>query len=242
MRLLLHDAATYDAVARTGGVNGSIVLAEELNRPENKDLKGLVDRLSKARDVLAASGPSSQKKLSWADTIVLAVKYTQEMAWRDIVIQKNPKNGAYLADNFSNPIAVKLGRLDATEPDAAGRFPPPGAPARDVLGFMGKLGVKNPSELEGPFGRRAPFWERVTFVLWPAAQPDPAAAEVALVEGAPEAFAQYKQKYDKSRSTTFRQDYEIDFGDFLNRLADLGAKFDRDAYLYDITVKAPDQL
>lgn len=33
MRLLLHDAATYDVMTKSGGVNGSIITSEELNRP-----------------------------------------------------------------------------------------------------------------------------------------------------------------------------------------------------------------
>ena len=133
MRLLFNDAATYDAVAKTGGVNGSIVLSEELSRPENADLKDLVTRLGRARDALAATCPKGQKTLSWADTIVLAVKVTQEPLWRAAKIEKNPINGEYLVNNFSNPITVTLGRLDATTADAAGRFPAPGAPASEVL-------------------------------------------------------------------------------------------------------------
>lgn len=242
MRLLLHDAATYDAVSRTGGVNGSVVLSEELNRPENKDLKDLVSRLSTARKALSASGPANQKALSWADTIVLAAKVTQQMKWTDEIIAKNPKNGQYLAANFANQITVRLGRLDASEPDAPGRFPAPGAPASEVLTFMSGLGVKDPAELQGPFAKKAPFWERIAFVLWTAAQPNPSAAEEALVSGAPDAFGPWKEKYDKSRATTFRQDYEVDFIQYLNKLADLGAKINPDVYLYDVTVKVPERL
>lgn len=238
MRLLFHDAATYDAVKRTGGVNGSVVLSEELNRPANKDLKAFVDRLATARNAIIANSPAGQKPITWADTIVLAVKVTQQINWRADKLAKNPKNGEYLAANFSNPITIKLGRKDAETADAAVPFPAPGASAQEVLAFTKTFGVKDPSELEGPFGRKAPFWERIMFVLWPAAQPDQAAAEAALVEGAPEAFAQWKAKYDQSRKTTFRQDYEIDFNDYFNKLADLTAtKVDPAYYLYDVTFK-----
>lgn len=100
MRLLLHDAASYDAVSKTGGVNGSIVLSEELNRPENKDLKDIVAKLSKARDAVNASKNPEQEPLGWADTIVLAVKATQEAAWVKILRDRNPTNADYLANNF----------------------------------------------------------------------------------------------------------------------------------------------
>ena len=100
MRLLLHDAATYDAVTKTGGVNGSIVMSEELQRPENKDLKDIVAKLSKARDAINASNNPEQEPLSWADTIVLAVKATQEASWVKILRERNPTNADYLANNF----------------------------------------------------------------------------------------------------------------------------------------------
>lgn len=240
LRLLLHDAATYDAVTKTGGVNGSIVLSEELSRPENKDLKDLVARLSKARDAGYAAGPEKQKQLSWADTIVLAVKVTQEMGWREDKLAKNPKNGEFLVASFSNPITVNLGRLDAATPDAPNRFPAPGSSPSDVQKFMNTLGVKDPASLEGPFARKPLFWERITFVLWTAAQPDPAASEAEFAAANP-IYAEYKEKYDRSRKTSFRQDYEIDFNEYFNKLANL-ASIDKSAYLYDVTIKVPERL
>jgi L-ascorbate peroxidase len=241
MRLLFNDASTYDAVARTGGVNGSVVLSEELKRPENKDLKDLVDRLGAARKAIAEAGPASQKTISWADTIVLACKVTQQMIWYDARFVRNPVNGALLAESYGNPITVRLGRLDSETPDAAGKVLAVGASAQDVLALSKTLGVKDPEESKGPFSKKAPFWERIMYVLWCATQPDPAAAEAALATGAPEAFAEFKDKYDKSKASNFRTDYEIDFNDYLNKLANLGAKFDNDAYLYDVIFRVPDK-
>jgi L-ascorbate peroxidase len=240
MRLLFNDASTYDAVARTGGVNGSIVLSEELKRPENKDLKDLVDRLAAARTAIAAGGPPAQKTISWADTIVLACKVTQQMIWYDARFVSNPINGALLAERYSNPIIVTLGRVDTDVPDAAGKVLPVGASAQEVLALSKTLGVKDPKDLEGPFARKAPFWERVMYVLWCSTQPDAAAAEEALATGAPEAFAEFKVKYDRSKASNFRTDYEVDFNEYLNKLATLGAKFDTEAYLYDVTFQVPD--
>jgi len=240
MRLLFNDASTYNAVERTGGVNGSIVLSEELKRPENKDLKDLVDRLAAARTAIAAAGPPSQKTISWADTIVLAAKLTQQMIWYDARFVRNPINGALLAENYANPINVTLGRVDTETPDEAGKVLPVGASAQEVLALSKTLGVKDPKDLEGPFARKAPFWERVIYVLWCATQPAAAAAEEVLATGAPEAFAEFKEKYDRSKASNFRTDYEVDFNEYLNKLANLGAKFDSEAYLYDVTFRVPD--
>ena len=87
LRLVLHDAGTYDVATETGGINGSIrfrsgthvayhqdcfwitvyaihtstkhwkqveafCYSEELNRPENKSLLPLVDRLKKVKTMI----------------------------------------------------------------------------------------------------------------------------------------------------------------------------------------------
>jgi L-ascorbate peroxidase len=106
LRLLLHDAATYDAKNKTGGVNGSIVMSEELKRPENADLKEIVGKLAKARDAIIASQNPAQAPLSWADTIVLAVKVTQENAWVNVLRERNPTNADYLAGNFGESVSL----------------------------------------------------------------------------------------------------------------------------------------
>ena len=89
LRLVLHDAATYDADSGTGGVNGSIVLrcststwqsfavalvgasywagltfspslrSEELGRPENRDLKDIVMKLQTAKSAIDATSAAA---------------------------------------------------------------------------------------------------------------------------------------------------------------------------------------
>jgi hypothetical protein len=142
--------------------------------------------------------------------------------------------------NAANKINVRLGRVDATQPDPPAAVPLADASPQQVRDFFNALGVKDASELAGPFGRKPPFYERISFLLWTAAQKDPASAEASLATDA--AFAPYKAKYDASRKMTFRLDYEVDFSDYLQRLTDLGAKFDKGAYLYDFKYLAPDQL
>lgn len=46
------------------------------------------------------------------------------------------------------------------------------------------------------------------FLLWPATQADPAAAEAALVAYSAAAYGPWKQQYDKSRGTVTRTSYE----------------------------------
>jgi hypothetical protein len=61
------------------------------------------------------------------------------------------------------------------------------------------------------------FWERPVFLIYPAAQPDPASAEARLAAESP-VFQTWKNKYDRSRRTVTRTDYEVDFIEFLSKL------------------------
>jgi hypothetical protein len=75
MRLLINDASTYDVVARTGGVNGSVI--KEMDRPENKALQPLVAKLTKGKAAIDATIKNRAVggvPISWADTIVMAAK------------------------------------------------------------------------------------------------------------------------------------------------------------------------
>lgn len=242
LRLLLNDAGTYDAATKTGGCDGSIVLPEELSRPENKGLAPFVDRLRKVKESIDARAEQGQGPISWADTIVLAAKVCIEKAWRQDKIAKaaDAEKGAFIADSFGNPIFLKLGRKDAAEPAPAGRLPAPDASLEEVQQYFNKLGVK-PDAGGGLFAPKAPFWERQQFLLWPAAQADPAATEAAMVAYSADAYGPWKQQYDKSRATVTRTSYEVDFGTIFTKLADLGAKFDKEAYLFPIKAVVPDK-
>lgn len=65
------------------------------------------------------------------------------------------------------------------------------------------LGLSPPPASAGPLTAKPAFWERPAFVLYTAAQPDPAAAEAALA-AADSGFAAWKRKYDISRDTYTR--------------------------------------
>jgi hypothetical protein len=47
-------------------------------------------------------------------------------------------------------------------------------------------------------------------------------------------FAEFKKSYDRERETTTRTTYEVDFANYFTKLANLGAKFNSDAYLHTV--------
>ncbi|XP_011649827.1 putative L-ascorbate peroxidase 6 isoform X2 [Cucumis sativus] len=97
LRLVFHDAGTFETNDTSGGMNGSIV--HELDRPENKGLKKSVKILQEAKSTLDLIRP-----VSWADVIVVA--------------------GAEAVSICGGPsIAVDLGRLDSEKPDPEGKLP-----------------------------------------------------------------------------------------------------------------------
>ena len=235
MRLLILDAATYDANAKTGGVNGSVALSEECP----SELKGLVAKLQQAREAVKKSSPAGQSMLSMADSIVLGAKVATELSWDATKKASLSANNYELAKRYGSNFEVRLGRSDSASADAKVSVPATTASPEEVFAFMSKLGVKE-GEGGGPFAAKAPFWERPTFLLWTASTSDAQASEEAF--GQLEGFAPWKAKYDKSRTTTYRDDYEIDFAEFFNKLANLGAKYEKGAYLYDITMQVPDRF
>ncbi|KAJ0971229.1 hypothetical protein J5N97_019188 [Dioscorea zingiberensis] len=97
LRLAFHDAGTFDLYDNSGGMNGSIVY--ELDRPENAGLSKSVKILDKAKSEI-----DGIQHVSWADLISVA--------------------GAEAVALCGGPtIPIKLGRLDAREPDPQGKLP-----------------------------------------------------------------------------------------------------------------------
>lgn len=47
-------------------------------------------------------------------------------------------------------------------------------------------------------------------------------------------FAGLQKKYNISRRTVTRTDYEVDFINYFTKLVNLGAKYNTDAYLYSV--------
>ncbi|KAF5748182.1 putative L-ascorbate peroxidase 6-like [Tripterygium wilfordii] len=97
LRLVFHDAGTFEMDGKSGGMNGSIIY--ELDRPENAGLRKPLKILEKARSEM-----DSVLSVSWADMIAVA--------------------GAEAVSFCGGPpIPVQLGRLDSMEPDAEGKLP-----------------------------------------------------------------------------------------------------------------------
>lgn len=79
------------------------------------------------RPTPSASDSAGIPPISWADTIVLAAKVSAELAW---VKAKKTRLGAgadidTISSAFGADFPLNLGRIDASEPDPAGRFPDP---------------------------------------------------------------------------------------------------------------------
>ncbi|KAF8056140.1 AK1 [Scenedesmus sp. PABB004] len=233
--LMLHDAATYDAEAKAGGFDGSILISsEELGRPENAALKPLAERLKAAKPAVdAAVTALGSPAISYADLLVLATKVATTAAWKEVKMKRvqTTSGGEIITSVYGTDWPVRLGRLDSAAPGPAGRLPPAGAPVADVVAFMKQLGAK-PGAGGGPFTPKPPFWERPTFFVWPAASADPAAEEARFVAELPDAFAGAKADADRSRGTLTRTDYEVEFINAFTKLAATGAVFDPDAYLH----------
>ncbi|XP_059274744.1 putative L-ascorbate peroxidase 6 isoform X1 [Lycium ferocissimum] len=97
LRLVFHDAGTFEIDEKVGGMNGSIVF--ELDRPENKGLKKSLKILEKAKSQIDLVQP-----VSWADIIALA--------------------GAEAVSLCGGPsIPIQLGRIDSLLPDPEGQLP-----------------------------------------------------------------------------------------------------------------------
>ncbi|XP_074287116.1 putative L-ascorbate peroxidase 6 [Silene latifolia] len=97
LRLVFHDAGTFERNDNSGGMNGSITY--ELERPENKGLKKSLKILEKAKNELDV-----RESVSWADLIAVA--------------------GAEAVSICGGPvIPIRLGRLDSLTPDPEGKLP-----------------------------------------------------------------------------------------------------------------------
>lgn len=106
LRLVFHDAGTFDIDDNTGGMNGSIVY--ELERPENTGLKKSIKVLQKAKTQIDAIQP-----VSWADMIAVAGAEAVEVCG-------------------GPPIQVSLGRIDTLVPDPEQRLPEESLGASDL--------------------------------------------------------------------------------------------------------------
>ncbi|WRX33078.1 hem peroxidase - like 10 [Theobroma cacao] len=110
LRLVFHDAGTFEMAENSGGMNGSIVY--ELERPENAGLKKSLKAFSQFFSFLIQT-----KVLEKAKKEVDAI---QPVSWADMIAV----GGAEAVSVCGGPkIPVALGRLDSAEPDPEGKLP-----------------------------------------------------------------------------------------------------------------------
>ncbi|GAQ82344.1 ascorbate peroxidase [Klebsormidium nitens] len=199
LALALHDAGTYDKASDTGGANGSIVLDEELNRPENQKLKPIVAKLKKVKEEFDADA-GEQGPVGWADLIYVAGEAALQTQFLFSAIETaggDEKKGAQLAVAFGSAgqwgfFDKKLGRKDATEPSPAGRIPGPDAPL---------------SAWADTF-QRAGLTPKYVVALSLGLGPDQAATEAELAKDS--RLARAVKDYQKSRQTVSQTDYQVD--------------------------------
>ncbi|PNW83243.1 hypothetical protein CHLRE_05g233900v5 [Chlamydomonas reinhardtii] len=239
VRLVLNDAADWDPVTKTGGVNGSIVTPEALARPENAGLEVVVAKLAKAKAKIDAAGAEDGAgPISWADLIVLAAKVTTQSGWSATKVSRAQiaSGGEVIAGPaFSAAWPVRLGRVDSPAA-AAVKVPTYDSPVAEIKAFAATLGAK-PGASSGFLAAKPPIWERPAFVLWTAGAANPAVEEARWVSEDPATFKSVKEMYDRSRRTVTRTDYEVDFVDYFTLLTSF-ATFKPDAYLHPEAVTA----
>ena len=248
LRLVLHDAGTYDLATKSGGIDGSVILnKEEASRPENREFAPYIEKLRKAKEVIDAQARPGQAGVSWADLEVLAARAALRADFRDAKLKRaaskssDGKANPAAADAVTADFPVNVGRVDSGDKAGpAGKLPSVDADAETVRAFFAQLGAK-PGR-DGPFGPALPlFWQRPAFLLWAASAPAAKAAEVEarLAESGAPLFAEAKKKYDRDRATFSRTGFEVDLIEAFAALSSsrCGATVDPDAYLYDIQVE-----
>ncbi|KAK6236979.1 hypothetical protein SCA6_012316 [Theobroma cacao] len=117
LRLVFHDAGTFEMAENSGGMNGSIVY--ELERPENAGLK-------KSLKAFSQFWRKQRKKWMQYNQVLLSEKSDEkiltemDVSWADMIAV----GGAEAVSVCGGPkIPVALGRLDSAEPDPEGKLP-----------------------------------------------------------------------------------------------------------------------
>jgi hypothetical protein len=151
LKLAFLDAAPHslwEVNVATGGANGSVRFSEELARPENAALKGLVDALEPVKAKIdsawtaKATAMGSERMpdpISWADLIAMAACVATIQKWGG-----SPEGG----------FPVRQGRTDTPDTDPAGRGLSLSADAATAQAWFAKRGIK--------LGAMLPIWMEVT--------------------------------------------------------------------------------
>lgn len=234
-RLLLAEASTFDTVTRKGGFDGSIFLCaeEEARYPE---LRAVVDKLREAKAAIDRH-PLAEKTgpISYADLAALGAKVALQMEWADYRLRKAGKKAdkaQIISQAYGNDASwsATFGRQDESECPPVSRLPARDAPPEEIFAFFNQLGNVDGVKPGGLFTGKPPFYMSA-YLLWMLQSKDQEAEGVRLAAAVP-AFASAKTNIDGSKRTTTRVNYEVGTIEAWEKLTRLGAKIDRDAYLY----------
>ncbi|XP_068650810.1 thylakoid lumenal 29 kDa protein, chloroplastic [Aristolochia californica] len=223
LTLALNDAVTYDKATKSGGPNGSIRLSPEINRPENSGLSAalrLLEETKKEIDSYSKGGP-----ISYADLFQFAAQSALKSTFLAAAIRKcggNEQKGrilytAYGSNGQWGLFDRQFGRSDAQEPDPEGRTPQ-----------WEKATVQQMKDKFSAVG----FGPRQLAVMSAFLGPDQSATE-SLLASDPEVLP-WIQKYQRSRETVSRTDYEVDLITTLTKLSSLGQQINYEAYTYPV--------
>ncbi|XP_009623911.1 thylakoid lumenal 29 kDa protein, chloroplastic isoform X2 [Nicotiana tabacum] len=223
LTLALNDIMTYDKATKSGGPNGSIRFSSEISRPENKGLAAAMNLLEESKKEIDSD--SKGGPISYADLIQLAAQSAVKSTFLASAIRKcggNVEKGSLLYSAYGSNgqwglFDRQFGRSDAQEPDPEGRVPQ-----------WDKASVQ---EMKDKF-KAVGFGPRQLAVMSAFIGPDQDATE-ALLANDPEVLP-WVQKYQRSRETVSRTDYEVDLITTLTKLSCLGQQINYEAYSYPV--------
>lgn len=220
LRLVFHDAGTYLASAKDGGMNASV--RYELNRPESFGLKRGLNVVKSAYDAL--DGTAAAGKVSFADMIACAGAYAVEFTGGPAFLERVP-----------------LGRIDVETADPENRMPEQTLGGKEMREHFARSGIttRDMVALAGAhtiggkgFGDAYTFDNAYYATLvadpWHKANMTKDEAEMAEHIGLPSdkymredaESMEWIQKYANDQDAFF-----VDFVDAYIRLAALGAEF-----------------
>eukprot|EP00746_Dinoflagellata_sp_MGD_P046436 gnl/MRDRNA2_/MRDRNA2_214147_c0_seq1.p1 gnl/MRDRNA2_/MRDRNA2_214147_c0~~gnl/MRDRNA2_/MRDRNA2_214147_c0_seq1.p1 ORF type:complete len:392 (+),score=73.00 gnl/MRDRNA2_/MRDRNA2_214147_c0_seq1:65-1240(+) len=210
MRLVLHDAITYDPETKTGGFGGSIRFSEELGRPENAGLSPVVKKLEALqKEVQEKTG----QKITFADVEAYTGQLLLASDFKDTLCARKMTApcAAMYAGYGNKPERLLLGRPDASGPDPEGRVPWVGSSVDDFKAAFKRLRM-SPKDLT---------------VLAPGLFAEEAKGYEFLMQD--KQCAGYLADFEKSKQSVTRNNYEISFFEAYTKLVNR-ARIDSKAY------------
>ena len=210
LRLVFHDAASYNPETGEGGFNGSVRFPEELSRPENAGLAPVVDKLLGLQKRIQRDTGAN---VSFADVEAITAQAILQQASKALLCSKSVEGSCDVVYKAygNKPKPLDIGRADAPGPDPAGQIPWAGNSVGYFTAAGRKLGLK-PRELVS---------------LAPALLLDEEEALAVLSRDGQ--YTDIITDLEKSKRTRTRATYEVEQFAALQKLVNF-ARFDPKAY------------